>query len=80
MIQTIVTHHCPKCGSENLVRNGHDYKGDHKYHCKSCGWYGMLAAMESRVEDSVWEEPPGVDVDIESDSIPVPSKVCQPNI
>jgi transposase-like protein len=43
-IQTIVTHHCPKCGSKNLARNGHDYKGTQKYHCKSCGRYGTLAA------------------------------------
>jgi insertion element IS1 protein InsB len=42
MIQTIVTHRCPKCGSEDLVRNGHDYKGDQKYHCKSCASYGTL--------------------------------------
>lgn len=24
MIRTIVTHTCPKCGSEQLVRNGHE--------------------------------------------------------
>ena len=46
MIQTIVTHTCPKCGSENLVRNGHDYKGDQKYHCKSCASYGTLHAQQ----------------------------------
>lgn len=45
MIQTIVTHRCPKCGSEDLVRNGHDYKGDQKYHCKSCASYGTLQAQ-----------------------------------
>jgi len=44
MIQTIVTHTCPKCGSEKLVKNGHDYKGDQKYHCKRCGRYGTLHA------------------------------------
>lgn len=44
MIQTIVTHQCPKCGSENLVRNGHDYKGAQKYHCKTCASYGTLNA------------------------------------
>jgi insertion element IS1 protein InsB len=42
MIQTIVTHTCPKCGSEDMVRNGHDYKGDQKYYCKSCASYGTL--------------------------------------
>ena len=45
MIQTIVTPHCPKCGSKNLVRNGHDYKGAQKYHCKSCGRYDTLDAQ-----------------------------------
>ncbi len=50
MIQTIVTHHCPKCGSEKLVRNGHDYKGDQKYHCNSCGRYGTLRAQRGHDE------------------------------
>lgn len=45
MIRTIVTHTCPKCGSEHMVRNGHDYKGDQKYHCKACGSYGTLDAQ-----------------------------------
>jgi insertion element IS1 protein InsB len=45
MIQTIVTHYCPKCCSENPLRNGHDYKGAQKYHCKSCGPYGTLEAQ-----------------------------------
>ncbi len=45
MIQTIVTHQCPKCGSENMVKNGHDYKGAQKYHCKTCGGYGTLQAQ-----------------------------------
>lgn len=44
MIQTIVTHHCPKCGSQHMVKNGHDYKGDQKYYCKTCGSYGTLNA------------------------------------
>ncbi len=45
MIRTIVTHRCPKCGSEDLVRNGHDYKGDQKYHGKACRSYGTLHAQ-----------------------------------
>ena len=45
MIQTIVTHACGRCGSLDLVKNGHDYKGDQKYHCKSCGRYGTLQAQ-----------------------------------
>lgn len=50
MIQTIVTYACPKCGSENMVRNGHDYKGDQKYHCKSCDSYGTLHAQRGYAE------------------------------
>lgn len=44
MIQTIVTHQCPQCGSENIVKNGHDYKGSQKYHCRDCRSYGTLYA------------------------------------
>ena len=45
MIQTIVTYACPDCGSLDLVKNGHDYKGDQKYHCKACNRYGTLQAQ-----------------------------------
>jgi len=44
MIQTIVTQTCTRCESTNIVRNGHDYKGAQKYHCKACGRYGTLNA------------------------------------
>lgn len=39
---TVVVHTCPQCGSENIVRNGHDYKGAQKHHCHDCGAYGTL--------------------------------------
>jgi insertion element IS1 protein InsB len=42
MIQTIITYECPHCGSLDLVKNGHDYKGAQKYHCKACKRYGTL--------------------------------------
>lgn len=45
MIQTIVTDECPRCGSLDLVKNGHDYKEAQKYHCKTCGRYGTLQAQ-----------------------------------
>lgn len=45
MIQTIVTYTCGQCESRKLVRNGHDYKGSQKYHCKDCGRYGTLKAQ-----------------------------------
>lgn len=45
MIQMIITHRCPRCGSEQIVKNGHDYKGAQKYACKQCGRYGTLQAQ-----------------------------------
>ena len=46
MIQMIVTYSCSRCESSKLVRNGHDYKGSQKYHCKDCGRYGTLYAQQ----------------------------------
>ena len=42
MIETIITHHCRTCGSKEMVKNGHDYKGAQKYHCRNCGRCGTL--------------------------------------
>ena len=39
---TVIVHTCPRCGSENIVKNGHDYKGAQKYRCDDCGSYGTL--------------------------------------
>ena len=52
MIQTVITHHCPKCDSSNIVRNGTDYKGDQKFHCHHCGAYGTLEP-QSRYSEGV---------------------------
>jgi transposase-like protein len=46
MIQIIVTYTCSRCESPNIARNGHDYKGSQKYHCKDCGRYGTLNAQQ----------------------------------
>jgi len=51
MIQTVITHHCPKCDSINMVRNGTDYKGDQKFHCHHCGAYGTLEPQSRYSED-----------------------------
>lgn len=56
MIHTIVTYECVRCESIDLVKNGHDYKGAQKYHCKSCGRYGTLQAQtgySTRVREQV---------------------------
>ena len=42
MIQTVITYHCTKCDSTNIVKNGTDYKGDQKFYCQDCGAYGTL--------------------------------------
>ena len=56
MRQTIVTYKCVRCESIDLVKNGHDYKGAQKYHCKNCGRYGTLQAQtgySTRVREQV---------------------------
>ena len=45
MIQTITTHHCMKCDSTNICKNGTDYKGTQKFHCLECDAYGTLESM-----------------------------------
>ena len=52
MLQTIVTHECPRCGSVDLVKNGHDYKGDQKFHCKNCDRYGTLNAQKGYSQET----------------------------
>jgi transposase-like protein len=32
-----ITLHCPHCGSEALVRDGHAPNGKQKYRCHACG-------------------------------------------
>ncbi len=46
MIRTIVMDTSGKCSSVNLVKNGHDYKGGHKYHGKDCHTCGTLVAQQ----------------------------------
>ena len=44
MIVEMKIRRCPNCESEDIVKNGTDYKGDQKYHCHYCGGYGTLEA------------------------------------
>jgi IS1 family transposase/transposase-like protein len=46
MIQETTTHHCTKCDSTNIEKNGTDYKGSQKYHCLDCNAYGTLEPQE----------------------------------
>jgi insertion element IS1 protein InsB len=49
MIVEVKISHCPHCDSVNIIKNGHDYKGAQKYHCKSCNAYGTLNKKGSSI-------------------------------
>lgn len=55
MIQTVITHHCTKCNSTNIVKNGTDYKGDQKFHCLDCDTYGTLEPQSRSYPEFVKE-------------------------
>lgn len=42
MIEVSVKKFCRNCGSDNLVKNGLDYKGSQKYRCNDCRDYGTV--------------------------------------
>jgi len=50
MIETIITHACPRCGSLNLVKNGRDYKGAQKFRCNECRRYGTLTPRQGHAQ------------------------------
>ena len=47
MIETTKRHQCRKCGSENIVKNGHDHKGSQKYLCRNCGSGATLVPFQA---------------------------------
>ena len=55
MIQTVIIHHCTKCNSANIVKNGTDYKGDQKFHCLDCKAYGTLEPTDCSYPKSIKE-------------------------
>jgi transposase-like protein len=42
MITKTTTHHCRKCNSTNLKKNGKTKAGAQKFACKDCGAFGTL--------------------------------------
>ncbi len=42
MIQKITMYLCPRCGSENLTKNGHNKGNSQQAHCKDCDAYFVL--------------------------------------
>jgi insertion element IS1 protein InsB len=51
MIQSVITHHCTKCNSFNIIKNGTDYKDDQKFHCHGCSTYGTLEPQSRSCPD-----------------------------
>ncbi len=48
MIQKVITYLCPRCGSDNLVKNGHNKAHSQQAHCKDCGAYFVLEPKQSQ--------------------------------
>ena len=42
MITEIIVNRCPKCQSENIIKNGKTKLGKQKHHCHACNAYGTL--------------------------------------
>jgi len=42
MIAKLVIYTCRACGSQNIVKNGHNASGSQQYWCKDCGKHGVL--------------------------------------
>lgn len=51
MIISIMVQRCPNCKSDDIVRNGHDYKGSQKYQYYTCASYGTLNASQGYTEE-----------------------------
>ena len=42
MIRSITTYKCSRCGSENIVKNGHNKCGNQQYRCNDCNAHRVL--------------------------------------
>jgi insertion element IS1 protein InsB len=56
MITTTIQHHCRKCGSTSIVKNGHNRSGRQQYRCKDCRAIGVLMPKPPRYSDARREE------------------------
>ena len=48
---TVKTHCCPRCGSEEIRRNGFNQCGNAQFYCLACGRYGVLEPKVAYTED-----------------------------
>ena len=42
MIAKLIVYKCRSCGSQAIVKNGHNASGSQQYWCKECGKRGVL--------------------------------------
>jgi len=42
MIAKTIVYSCRNCGSQNIVKNGHNAYGNQQFWCKDCGKRGVL--------------------------------------
>jgi transposase-like protein len=64
MIREKITHQCAHCGSEHIVKNGHNPKGKQQYRCKHCRMGGVLnpevpytATEKAQIINAYYERP-----------------------
>ena len=50
MISEQVSYECRNCGSQNIVKNGHNGSGSQQYWCKDCGKRLVLTPQNSYTE------------------------------
>lgn len=50
MITSTITHACPRCNSNNIIKNGRNVSGSQQYRCKDCGSGGVLEPKASYTE------------------------------
>ena len=51
MIGKLVIYTCRACGSQNIVKNGHNASGSQQYWCKDCGKRGVLEPKRGYTEE-----------------------------
>ena len=56
MITTTIQHRCRKCGSQNIVNNGHNRSGSQQYLCKDCRAIGVLTPKPPKYSPERREE------------------------
>ena len=46
---------CTKCGSKNIIKNGHNAYGKQQYRCKDCKAHRILESEKKYPEARKWE-------------------------